>query len=162
MGRPIEWTENLKQKAITEIVKRIAEGESVRSILNNKIESLPSRKDFYVWIADNEAYCDQYARACDIRAELIFDEMFEIADDGSNDFMTKQLSDGVEIEVLNAEHIQRSRLRIDTRKWALSKMNPKKYGEKISQELTGKDGKDLAGPMFVFKDMTGKIIEDGK
>ena len=69
----------------------------------------------------------------------MFEEMFDIADDSSNDYMAKQYGDGVEVQVLNSENIQRSRLRIDTRKWALSKMNPKKYGDKTDITTNGKE-----------------------
>ena len=40
---------------------------------------------------------------------------------------------------LNGEHIQRSRVRIDTRKWLLSKMLPKVYGDKAEVAVTGAD-----------------------
>lgn len=137
MARPVEWTDKLKEAAITEIIERISEGESVRSIFRDEKESLPSRTEFYNWLSENTLFVDQYTRACDVRSDLIFDEMFEIADDGSNDFMKKQIAEDIEIEVLNTEHIQRSRLRIETRKWALSKMNPKKYGDRIATEHSG-------------------------
>ena len=116
------------EKLFIVICERITKGEAVRNILKDK--DMPAYETFYNWLND-ENKAKQYARATEIRAEAIFDEMFEIADDGTNDYGTKILLDGSEIEVLNSEHIQRSRLRIDTRKWALSKMNPKKYGDKI-------------------------------
>jgi len=129
------------------IIQRIELGESLRSIL--KDENMPSSQTFYIWINDDESKSKQYARATEIRADLIFDEMIEIADDGTNDFTKKLLSE-IEVEMLNSEHLQRSRLRIDTRKWILSKMNPKKYGDKL--DLTTKD-KELPQPTtIVFKD----------
>ena len=66
------------------------------------------------------------------RAEEVFEEILDIADDGTNDWMERNGKDGETGDtVLNGEHVQRSRLRIDARKWALSKMIPKKYGDKI-------------------------------
>jgi hypothetical protein len=138
-GRPIEWTPEKKQNAIDEILHKITEGNSIRHILRDN-ESLPSRKTFLEWLAKDKDLSSQYARTCDVRADIIFDEMMDIADDGTNDYMTKQIGDGIEIQVLNTEHIQRSRLRIDTRKWILSKMNPKKYSDKI--DLTS-DGNEI-------------------
>ena len=85
---------------------------------------------------------DQYAKARELQADTIFDEMFDIADDGSNDWMLKKSGDD-EIEVLNHEHVQRSRLRIDTRKWALARMAPKKYGEKLETTLKGDEDAPL-------------------
>lgn len=62
----------------------------------------------------------------------MFEDMFDIADDGTNDWVKRDGAD-----VLNSEHVQRSRLRIDTRKWALARMSPRKYGDKIGVEHSG-------------------------
>ncbi|EDT6018112.1 DNA packaging protein, partial [Salmonella enterica subsp. enterica] len=65
----------------------------------------------------------------------IAEELFDIADDGTNDWMEKLDKDGEAIGYqLNGEHVQRSKLRIDTRKWYLSKIMPKKYGDRIQHE----------------------------
>ena len=120
------------------ICDRIEQGESLRSVLRDT--NMPSSQTFYIWVDSSELKSKQYARATELRGEHIFDEMFEIADDGSNDFIKRQSKDGELIEVFNAENVQRSRLRIDTRKWALSKMNPKKYGEKVGIDHTSTDG----------------------
>lgn len=72
------------------------------------------------------------------------DELLEIADDGTNDWMERIDGDGAGVGwVLNGEHVQRSRVRIDTRKWLLSKMAPKRYGDKQSFELSGPEGKPI-------------------
>ena len=63
-------------------------------------------------------------------ADAIFDEAMEIADSSSGDWTTKVVR-GEEAKVVDHENIQRSRLRVDTRKWAASKMAPKKYGDKL-------------------------------
>jgi hypothetical protein len=119
-------------------------GQSLREVCRR--DDMPARSTVQSWLAKHEEFSDQYARACQIRQEELFDEIFEIADDGSNDWMDRQVGDQT-VEVVNQEAIQRSKLRIDTRKWALSKMNPKKYGEKldlnheggISVNIIGKD-----------------------
>jgi hypothetical protein len=59
----------------------------------------------------------------------------EIADDGSNDWIERETKSGRMLTVPDQEHINRSRLRIDARKWLLSKLAPRKYGDKL--ELTG-------------------------
>lgn len=124
-----------KDKIFPVILLEIEQGNSLRSILRR--EDMPTQKTFFDWLLNDEEKVKQYTRACDLRADNIFEEMIEIADDGRNDFMTKMIGENLEIEVLNSEHIQRSRLRIDARKWMLSKMNPKKYGERIQTEHSG-------------------------
>lgn len=66
----------------------------------------------------------------------------DIADDGSNDWMERFNKDGESIGwVVNGEAVQRSKLRVDARKWALSKLLPKKYGDKIDVNHGNADGK---------------------
>jgi Bacteriophage Sf6, terminase small subunit-like len=130
-GRPTRYTEKLG----AQICALIMTGQSLREVCRR--EDMPSRSAVFSWLAKHEEFADQYARACLIRQEEIFDEIFEIADDGSNDWMLRRDGDEA-IEVVNHEVIQRSRLRIDARKWALSKMNPRKYGEKLDIDQTSR------------------------
>jgi hypothetical protein len=133
IGRPSSKTEDRANA----IIDRIAEGESLRGICRD--EEMPTVGTFLKWVAEDTILMKQYARAMELRAEVVFDEMQEIADDATNDFMDKQNQDGsIGDKALNAEHIQRSKLRIDTRKWILSRMNPKKYGDN-SKLLLGND-----------------------
>lgn len=129
------------------ICDRIENGESVKAILRD--ENMPSSQTFWKWLDEDTKKSNQYARACELRAESIFDEMFDIADDGTNDWVEKYDKSGNSYYELNGEHVQRSRLRIDARKWALSKMNPKKYGDKL--DITSKD-KQIPLTGITFKD----------
>ena len=90
---------------------------------------------------DREGFAAQYARAREVQFLAIADELLEIADDGRNDWMQRTGNDGG--WDLNGEHIQRSRVRIDTRKWMLSKMLPKVYGDKTEVAVTGANGGPL-------------------
>lgn len=115
---------------INQVCDKIEQGLSLRKIL---IDSKPiSQKVFFDWIDSDEDKRKQYARACETRADAIFEEILEISDDSTGDL--KYTEQG---EVLNSEFVQRSRLRVDTRKWMLGKMMPKKYGEKIQTEHSG-------------------------
>ena len=86
------------------------------------------------WAAEKPAFSEQYAKARELLLEHWAEEILEIADDGSNDWMERNAKDNPGW-VANGEHIQRSRLRSDNRKWLLSKLAAKKYGEKL--ELGG-------------------------
>lgn len=74
-----------------------------------------------------------------IRAEAMFEDLMEISDDGTNDFVESARKDGSTVVLADKDHIMRSRLRVDTRKWVLSKMLPKKYSERLihSSDDTG-------------------------
>lgn len=151
-GRPTKFTQDLA----TKILARVMAGESLRSVCRD--EDMPARSTVHLWLAKDLSFSDQYARACDIRAEDLFDEMFEIADDATNDWMMRGSGENA-TEVVNGENVQRSRLRIDTRKWALARMNPKKYGDKITNEVVGKDGGPIATTQIDAKKLSKKQLE---
>jgi terminase small subunit-like protein len=96
---------------------------------------MPSRSTVYLWLAQNREFSDQYARACEVRAHELADEIIEIADDGRND----TYEDGDGNEHVNTDVIARSRLRVDSRKWLASKLAPKRYGDKVEQVISGGD-----------------------
>lgn len=118
------------QDKADEICELIVEGKTIRDIC--ALEHLPSVKTFFKWLRENEeTFGKQYARAKEEQAEIMVQEMLSIADDGQNDWCDKQLKNGGTVRALDHEHVQRSKLRIDTRKWAASKFKPKKYGDRV-------------------------------
>lgn len=122
------------------ICQELAEGKSLASICR---ELGIAQATVYAWVLDNyEGFGERYARARHLMALRWADELDDIAADGRNDYY---VDDEGKLKV-NSEHIQRSRLRIDTRKWILGKMLPKVYGDKVIAELTGKDGAALEAP----------------
>lgn len=80
---------------------------------------------------------DCYARARDCGYAALADEIMEISDEAS--VAARYNEDEVTL-VLDATAVARNRLRVDTRKWLLSKMLPKQFGDKVTQALTGPDG----------------------
>lgn len=107
---------------------------SIASILQagHDGNTLPGYLTFMTWLQDDEALANQYASAKAAQAEYMAEEMLEIADDGRNDYMQKFGKDGTaEGWAVNGENSNRSRLRVETRKWLLGKLKPKKYGEKL-------------------------------
>lgn len=133
MARPCEYTAEVADA----ICARLAEGESLRSVCRD--ESMPCVKTVFNWMRTFPEFLQQYARAKEESADALTDEMLEIADDGRNDWMERHGEDSVGW-VANGEHIQRSRVRIDTRKWLASKLKPKRYGDKVDMTHVGPDG----------------------
>lgn len=133
LGRPSMFTQDMA----AEICSRLADGESLRSICAD--DHMPSKTTVCNWLFDKDKadFLDQYARAREMQAELMADELNDIADDGTNDWMRTHGEGSVGWKA-NGEAIQRSKLRIDTRKWIAAKLLPKKYGERttIDQTLT--------------------------
>lgn len=125
-GRPTKYNKWIARA----ICLRLMDGESLRSICDR--EEYPARRAVLYWLNSNEDFMRQYMQAREIQQELLYEELFEIADDGTNDFMEKE---GSGQEVVNHENINRSRLRVDTRKWVMERMAPKKYSGKIQEEV---------------------------
>ena len=97
---------------------------------------MPTVSTVCKWLVDFPTFSEQYARAREIQADTLFDEILDIADESTNDKTVN--ADGN--EVVNHEAIQRARLRVDTRKWMAGKLKPKKYGEKQAIEHSSPDG----------------------
>ena len=136
MSRPIKWTVEKKEIAVKEILLEIMKGRSLTAILKTEERgNLPSKVTFFEWLKEDEELTNQYARATEVRAEAIFDDILAIADENTNDTSINENG----IEVVNNDVIQRSRLRIDARKWVLSKLNPKKFGDKTDITTNGKE-----------------------
>ena len=145
------YSEKEREKLFETIFELIENGKSLRKALATvKLSS----STFFIWIDENENKSKQYARACEERAEALLDEMLDIVDDKSNDIIETDLGDGIIVEKPNNEVIQRSRLRYDARKWLISKLNPKKYGDKVQV------GGDADNPINLKFDITKVYRED--
>jgi hypothetical protein len=124
------------------ILEKLAEGVSLREICREH-EITPDESTVRKWALDDvQGFAARYTRAREIGYHSMADEIFDIADDGRNDWMDRHNErTGQTDQVPNQEHMNRSRLRVDTRKWFLSKVLPKIYGDKIA--VTGNDGGPL-------------------
>lgn len=128
-GRPSIHTQELADL----ICQRLASGESLRQICENDDE-MPNACTVHLWVVqDRDGFSKQYADARGAQALRWADEILTIADDGFNDTYVDEKGNGR----VDQDVVQRSRLRVDTRKWLLSKVLPKVYGDKVT--LAGDD-----------------------
>ena len=111
MPRALEFS----QQIADEICERLAEGESMRSILRDA--HMPASSSVYKWLRFVPDFAEQYARAREDQADTIADQTVWIAD--------------------TEEDPQRARVRIDARKWYAGKLRPKVYGDRIDHEHKG-------------------------
>lgn len=117
-----------------EICRRLEDGESLNGIC--KTPGFPSESTVRRWYVDDHCgFAAKYARARDIALDRMADELIEIADDSSGDVKPDDGEGGP--PVMDGEFVQRSKLRVDTRKWVMSKLAPKKYGDRVQHEHSG-------------------------
>ena len=141
-GRPTIFSEEIAEAIFT----RMENGESVRSICLD--EAMPCRTTLHRWLADEEkkSFRDQYARACDARAEAIFEEIIDIADTSIEAEKVTTKANGDQ-ETVVGDAVERSKLRVDARKWVVAPAGAKRDSDKLNVEATGKDGTPLAPPL---------------
>lgn len=108
----------------------IAQGKSLREI--GRISGMPKSDTVRRWILEDDDLAAQYARAKKRAMDAMAEEILEIADEGKTGVIT--LPDGSTQVVLDKTAVQRNRLRIDTRKWLMAKLAPKKYGDRLELE----------------------------
>jgi hypothetical protein len=121
-GRPTRYS----PEAVLEICRRMELGESLRQICATP--GMPSRTTVMRWLEAQPEFRESYARARERLVEFWADEIIEIADDTEKDFVDRKV---------DHENINRSRLRVDARKWLMSKLAPRKYGDKIAATVSG-------------------------
>jgi hypothetical protein len=121
--RPIGLTDDLA----ADICRRLADGETLRAICRD--DGMPSEQNVRTWAFENEAFAPRYARARELGYQTMADDILEISDNPETD----------------PAAINRDRLKVDARKWLLAKALPKVYGDKVTAEVTGKEG----GPLKV-------------
>lgn len=111
-----------------EIVAGLSDGIPLRQLC--RIHGVGKSTVYDRMEADTE-FAGRIARAREEGFDTIAEEALEIADDGTNDWLTRERPDGSTYESLNGEHVQRSKLRVETRLKLLSKWDPKRYGDKL-------------------------------
>ena len=143
---------------MADVCEVLAAGESLEEACR-RVADAPSTAAVMKWVmADPEGLGSEYARAREIGYRLLGDKIARIAAE-THAWVTvhEQGPDGAflyepdgsprlkqVLAPLSSDVIAHKRLLVDTLKWKLSKMLPKVYGDKITQEHTGKDGGPIA------------------
>jgi hypothetical protein len=114
------------------ILRDVHGGLSVRKAID---KSHAQSADFYLHINGDKEAESRYARAKSAQLEAIADEIVQLADESREGSKTRETKDGTFIET--GDMVERTRLQIDTRKWLLSKLAPKKYGDRLELDHRG-------------------------
>jgi hypothetical protein len=130
------------QEIADRICERLSLGESLRSICRDA--GMPNASTVLRW-AEAEPFAQQYAQARARGYALLGDEIIDISDEevtmvrrDKHAAKDDENPDAMVEVVFDAAAVARNRLRVDARKWMLSKMLPKVYGDKVA--LTGDGG----------------------
>ena len=131
-GRP---TESVPAEIANAIIAWIADGKPLREFC--RIEGNPSHQTVYNWLQKDKEFSLRFAGARESGEDLIAQECLEIADE--TPMMTITFGENGSKECIDNAGIQRNKLRVDTRLKLLAKWNPRKYGERVQQDvhLTG-------------------------
>ncbi len=130
-GRPSDFTPELAVK----ICLLLEQGQTLTAICRDP--GMPDRTTVLRWKRENTDFHHRYSRARHDQMDCFGDQNIDIADDGTTDFITKKGRNGVEYEAVDQEHIQRSRLRVDARRFLMSKIAPHVYGDHIEHSHSG-------------------------
>lgn len=137
LGRPTVFSKELADT----ICAALAECGNLREVC--RAEGMPSESAVRRWaLEDVEGFSAQYSRAREIGYLCMADETLDIADDSSGDTKKDPETGSTSMD---SEFVARSRLKVDTRKWLLSKVLPKIFGDKVTQEHTGAVSVTIAG-----------------
>lgn len=139
LGRPSKYTPQVAKQ----ICQRISDGESLRSICRD--DKMPSMSMVFRWLLDEKysSFREQYAQACDVRTEHLFEHLQEVSEKAFDDIVGDDKSDNARISA--------RKLEVDTLKWILARMKPKKYGDKV--DVTS-GGETIKGNTIVVKDFS--------
>lgn len=148
------YTDAEKKDLVLAICSIIEDGDSLRTALK---ELALSSSSFFKWIKDNNELAKRYAGACDIRADLIFEEIIEIAD--TDDDITYYDNHGN--QKIDWGKVQRNKTQIDARKWILAKMKPKKYGDAATLKLADNNGDALKVNAIFTNDLLHVPTDEG-
>jgi hypothetical protein len=101
-------------------------------------EGWPAARKLHQAISANPTLMEEYRQARRAALMGISEDLLPIADDGRNDFMTREDAKGNVHKSVDSETIQRSKLRIETRLRLLEALEPETFGKKL--DLSNKDG----------------------
>lgn len=132
MGRPTSYTQELADK----ICEHLADGKSMRTVC--KQIDMPAMSTVFKWLRENQAFSEQYAKAKEESSDAMAEDLLDIADTPVMGEIKTIKPDGT-VEIKQDEMLGHRRLQVDTRKWLMAKMKPKKYGDKIDHTTNGKD-----------------------
>jgi hypothetical protein len=130
-GRPTQYNEEIASAILAEIATNRV---GLATICAGN-EVFPEPRTVYRWMLKHDEFSQRYARAKEDQLQILEDEILEIADRPQvGEIVTIKADGSTERKV--SDMIEHRKLQIDARKWLMSKLKPKKYGDRQALELT--------------------------
>lgn len=123
------YTPEERKRIQDRICEQLMMGLPMTKVL--KEDGMPSRNTVVTWLRNDEEFKKAYEWAREVQLDFLADEVMEISDDGSGDIV--HFPDGS--KKFDSEHYNRSKLRVESRKWLLGVMRPDQFGQKVKQEV---------------------------
>lgn len=150
MTQETQYTDKIGKK----ICERIVEGKSLRDI--EKMDGMPAKSTILKWLANevSKSFMDQYKEARDLQADIEFEEIKEITDAEPNFYVDEKGNKRVD-----TGWVQLQRLKADKRQWRAAKLKPKKYGDKIENVISNKEGETFKTSSMTDKELNARLAE---
>jgi hypothetical protein len=153
-GRPTIYTNDLAERICTELCT----GRTLKDVCRD--DGMPAESTVRHWAQeDRESFTARYRLAREIGYHAMADEILDIADDARNDWVARRKANGEGEPMLDHEHVSRAKLRIDVRRWLLSKALPKIYGDRLDFKASHEVGDSLLELMKAIDGRTRGLPE---
>lgn len=148
-GRPSDYDPEIA----SEVCLRISIGSLGLRAVCDSDPRFPDPATFYRWMLSHAELREIYTRAKNEQLQILADEIQQIADELQlGEIVTLK---GNDREVKIADMLEHRKLRIESRKWLLAKLAPKKYGEKLQAEHSGEIAVQISGMKAVRAELYG-------
>lgn len=111
-GAPADYNPGIA----AQVCEMMAEGKNLIEIC--KLPGMPKMHHIFVWVLKDDRFAQLYNSARLMQADAYAEQMAAIADEKASD-------------------VRRAQLRISTRQWIVSRLNPRKYGELRHVDISG-------------------------
>jgi hypothetical protein len=123
------------------ILGELKSGRTLTDICSDP--DMPHVRSVQNWLAeDRDGFAARYRRAREIGCEIMADHVVDLPDDRSGDWILRTNKDGTTEAILDSERVSRARLRFEARRWRVSKLLPRTYGDRpdLSDKHDSGDG----------------------
>ena len=137
MGRHSTYTREVDD----DLCQWLSEGKTLREFC--RLDGSPNWRTVYDWMEADTEFAARFARAREIGADAIAEQALNIADTPMQGMRSEESESGV--KKVYEDMLGHRKLQVETRLKLLAKWFPKRYGDRVTNQLEGADG----GPILL-------------